>query len=305
MRPASGFLWFRPPKGIVVPATALALLALLSITGPWLVPYDPVSMSGEQLAPPSVHHWLGTDLHGRDLLARLFEGIRISLLIGLVGACVSVGIGLIYGGVSGYVGGRVDNFLMRIVDILYSLPTLLFAIVLISVFEKPLSRALLHLGLEHWIPQTRLFLLFLALGCLEWLTVARVVRGQVLVLRELPFVEASRALGQSSWKILQRQILPHLQGIVTVYVTLSVPAVILQESFLSFLGLGVQPPRASLGTLMADGAQAINPLQSAWWLLAAPGGCLALLLWSLNELGEALRDHWSQNRSGPTKEGKF
>ncbi|WP_214096229.1 ABC transporter permease [Candidatus Methylacidithermus pantelleriae] len=288
---------FRPgTKLMPVPVLCLLTLTLTSLLGPWLLPYDPITMSTKQLAPPSLEHWLGTDIHGRDLLARLFEGIRISLLVGLVGATVSVTIGVIYGAISGYAGGTVDHILMRLVDILYSLPTLLFAILLITIFEKPVTHVLATVGLVSWAPQTRLLLLFVALGCVEWLTVARVVRGQVLVLRELPFVHASRALGQTAWKIVQRQILPHLKGIVTVYLTLSVPSVILQESFLSFLGLGVQPPHASLGTLMADGAQAINPLQSPWWLLAAPGLSLGILLWSLNRIGEGLRDLWDVRR---------
>lgn len=274
-------------------ASALGILVVLvaaAVVGPWLTGYEGNRTSALQLAPPSAAHWFGTDLHGRDLLTRLLLGARISFLVGLVGAFVSLVIGVAYGMVAGYAGGRTDNAMMRVVDTLYALPSLIFVIILIAVFADPLAALLGRLGIGNVKEQAHLVLLFAGLGCVEWLTMARVVRGQVLVLRELAFVQASRTLGQSTVQILLRHLLPNLTGIILVYLTLSIPAVILQESFLSFLGLGVQAPASSLGSLMSDGAQVINPMRVSWWLLVFPGLFMALTLLSLNFLGDGLRD---------------
>ncbi|MDE1171649.1 MAG: ABC transporter permease [Verrucomicrobium sp.] len=280
--------WSDP--ALAASAVLLVLLVLAAVAGPLLTGYRYDQTSAAQFQPPSAAHWFGTDLHGRDLLTRLLYGARISFLVGLVGAFVSLVIGVSYGAMAGYLGGRIDNFMMRVVDTLYALPSLIFVIVLIAALEQPVARLFSHASDPSLRAQVRLALLFIGLGCVEWLTMARVVRGQVLVIKELPFVQASRTLGQGPWQILIRHLLPNVLGIVLVYLTLSIPAVILQESFLSFLGLGVQAPAASLGSLMADGAQVINPLRVSWWLLVFPGLFMALTLLSLNFLGDGLRD---------------
>ncbi|VVM07388.1 ABC transporter permease [Methylacidimicrobium tartarophylax] len=271
-------------------AASLAFFLLAAIFGPLLSHYSTGEISDQSLACPSPSHWMGTDIHGRDLLTRLLCGARISFLVGFFGALVSLLIGSAYGAFAGYAGGKVDRLLMQLVDLLYSLPTLIFVIVLIALLEAPLRKTLIAWQLTSLLPYSRIFLLFLALGFVEWLTMARVVRSRVLVLKEALFVQAARVLGRSPFGILRYHILPHLLGIVAVYLTLTVPTVILAESFLSFLGLGVEPPSASLGTLLADGAQAINPIRTAWWLLVFPSGMLAWTLWALNALGDKLRD---------------
>jgi len=192
-------------------------------------------------------------------------------------------IGVFYGAVSGYLGGVADAVMMRIVDILYALPYMFLVILLMVIFGR------------------NLILLFVALGAVQWLTMARIVRGQVLRLRSLPFVEASRAQGARPGHIIRRHVLPNTWGVVIVYLTLTLPAVILQESFLSFLGLGIQPPRASWGSLIADGAAVINPIRIYWWLLVFPGGMMALTLLALNFVGEGLRDAFDpRSRAGTT-----
>ena len=249
-------------------AGLLIVLIVAVLVGPLLTGYAPNATSSAQFFPPCRAHLLGTDLHGRDLLTRILCGARLSLLVGLVGATVSLVIGVAYGAISGYAGGRTDNVMMRIVDVIASLPTLIFIILLIAVLEEPVTRAFSG----------------------EWKTEARIVRGQVLVLKELSFVQAARTLGQSPLKIVFRHLVPNLLGVVIVYLTLSIPSVILQESFLSFLGLGVQAPAASLGSLKAEGVQVINPLRVSWWLLVFPGGFMAATLLALNFLGDGLRD---------------
>lgn len=242
-----------------------------------------------QFNPPSAHYWFGTDVHGRDLLARLIVGARISLLVGAVGAGVSLVIGVLWGAIAGYVGGRTDSVLMRIVDILYCLPNIMFVMVLITTMEKYFKAWVdsHQLGLSP-----RLLLLFAGLGAISWLTMARIVRGQVLTLRIRPFVDASRALGASHVRILGRHILPNVTGIIIVYLALTVPAIILYESFLSFLGLGIQPPMASWGSLIAEGANQLNPIRIYWWLIVFPAAMLVTTLLALNFLGDGLRDAW-------------
>ena len=268
---------------------SLTLIVLASIFGPWLSPYSLSEVSAARLAPPSFSHWLGTDLHGRDLLTRLLYGGRISLLVGLVGATVSLFVGVTYGLISGYLGGRTDNAMMRFVDILYALPRIILVIVLITLFDLKLKQLLDGTILSSLASHARLLLLFVGLGLVEWLTLARIVRAQVLSIKERPFVLSARLIGQTTPTILFRQILPQVLPIVLTYLTLSLPAVILEESFLSFLGLGVQAPLASWGTLLADGAALLNPIQSPWWCVLFPALLLALTLLILNFLGDQLR----------------
>jgi peptide/nickel transport system permease protein/oligopeptide transport system permease protein len=254
--------------------------------------YQPDQVSADQFANPGGKHWFGTDVHGRDLFSRVLFGTQISLLVGIVGAGVSLFIGVLWGAVAGYVGGRTDSFMMRIVDILYSMPSIILVIVLITTFETLLKSWLGRLGLGNLGNSARLLLLFIGLGAVSWLTMARIVRGQVLSLKQRPFVEASRALGAGPLRILMRQIVPNTLGVVIVYLTLTIPAVILYESFLSYLGLGIQPPMASLGSLIAEGADQINPVRIYWWLIAFPGGFLVITLLALTFVGDGLRDAW-------------
>jgi oligopeptide transport system permease protein len=219
-------------------------------------------------------HPMGTDNAGRDQLARVLQGGQISLFVGIIATLVSLAIGVSYGAISGYVGGRVDNLMMRLVDVLYSLPYVIVVIVLLSMFRSQ-------------TPRGQLTLLFIALGSVSWLTMARIVRGQVLSLKHQEFVLAARATGVSAPRIIFRHVVPNTLGPVIVYATLTIPQVMLTEAFLSFLGLGVQAPLASWGSLAADGIQniAIFP-----WQLIFPGVTMALTLFSLNFLGDGLRD---------------
>ncbi len=258
-------------RAAVVSAFFLGLVALACFAAPWLPGLAEPAAQDLRLgaAPPTLPHWLGTDELGRDALARILYGGRISLLIGLVGTLVSLLVGVSWGAVAGYVGGKLDEFMMRVVDVLYALPNIFLVIVLLVFF----SRSLL--------------MLFVALGLVQWLTLARIVRGQVLSLKQQTFVEAARALGASDRSIIFRHIVPNTLGPVVVYSTLTVPAIILQEAFLSFLGLGVQPPGASWGTLIADGARVMVLFP---WLVLFPGLALSLTLLALNFLGDGLRD---------------
>jgi len=219
--------------------------------------------------PPSAQHWLGTDTLGRDLFARTLYGGRISLTVGLVATIVALTIGVTYGAVSGFAGGKVDAVMMRIVDILYALPFAIFVILLMVFFGR------------------NIFLLFFAIGAVEWLTMARIVRGQVLSIKRMEFIEAARALGLSRRRIIFRHVVPNVLGPVIVYTTLTIPAVMLLEAFLSFLGLGVQAPMSSWGVLIEDGAE---KMEEFWWLLVFPGTLFSLTLFSLNFLGDGLRD---------------
>ncbi|WP_242524175.1 ABC transporter permease [Methylacidiphilum caldifontis] len=265
-------------------------LVLLAIIGPWLYPESLSQITNETLHPPSLRHIFGTDIHGRDLFIRILFGARISFTVGLSGSLISLFLGVSYGAIAAYAGGKIERLMMQIVDLLYSLPVLVFVIVLIALFEKPLRTFLYQAHFNYLLPYSRIILLLVGLGLVEWLTMARVVRSRVLVLKESLFVQASKVLGQNSLNILLKHILPNLAGLVVVYLTLTIPTVILEESFLSFLGLGVEPPSSSLGSLLSDGANAINPVKISWWLLFFPGLYLSLTLWSLNVFGEWLRD---------------
>jgi oligopeptide transport system permease protein len=268
----------------------LSLLVLSAFLGPLFLDADPHAPSSLQFSPPSSAHPFGTDVNGRDLLSRVLEGARISLLVGLSGALVSFTIGTAYGLVSGYVGGRVDALMMRTVEVLYAIPRLILIIIAFFVFDPILKKHLADLWEGRLIGYSKILILILSLGLIEWLTMARIVRGQVLALKNQQFVLAARSLGQSHLQIIFRHLLPNLLGVVVVYLTLTVPAVILDESFLSFLGLGVQPPQASWGSLLADGAQVINPVRSYWWLLIFPAVFMSATLLALNFLGDNLRD---------------
>jgi len=249
----------------------LALLVLAAIVGPHLAPYayDAINKDDVWAPPLTQGHLLGADSLGRDLLARLLMGLRVSLAIGLVATAVSLVIGVAWGAVAGYAGGRLDEVMMRFVDVLYSLPFIFFVILLMVTFGS------------------NIILIFVAIGAVEWLTMSRIVRGQTLTLKNKEFVEAARAAGLTSGGVIARHIVPNLLGPVVVYVTLTIPAVILAESFLSFLGLGVQPPMASLGTLIANGAQ---DMELAWWLLVFPSVVMVVTLMCFNFIGDGLRD---------------
>ncbi len=269
----------------------LAAVAFILLV-PAFSPYSPNAISDAQFQPPGASHWCGTDIHGRDLLTRLCFGARISLLVGAVGAAVSLLIGVSWGAVAGYVGGRVDAVMMRAVDILYSLPSIVFVIVLITTLEDLFKTWLATAFGPGLGASARLIFLFVGLGAVSWLTMARIVRGQVLSLNHRPFVEASRALGAGPARILWHHLLPNIFGVVIVYLTLTVPAIVLYESFLSFLGLGIQPPMASWGSLIAEGAAQLNPIRICWWLIVCPGAMMVSTLLALNFLGDGLRDAW-------------
>jgi oligopeptide transport system permease protein len=251
-------------------AVFLAALALLALLAPWLAPcrYDAVSLPDALMSPGS-SHWLGTDSLGRDLLSRLLYGARVSLAVGIVATLVSLVIGVAYGAVAGYAGGRTDGIMMRFVDVLYGLPFMFLVILIVMVAGRSMVN------------------LFIALGAVQWLTTARIVRAQVMSLKEREFVEAARALGVGTPTLIFRHIVPNLLGPVIVYTTLNVPAVMLQEAFLSFLGLGVQDPMPSWGTLIAEGARSMEVCP---WLMVFPGITFSLTLLSLNFLGDGLRD---------------
>ena len=283
-------------RRILIALIILIIVLIGAIVGPWLSPYDYETGSAAAFSPPTWQHWGGTDLLGRDVFTRMLYGARISLLVGFVGAMVSLIIGVTYGAISGYIGKKTDMMMMRFVDVLYSIPQLIFVITLISVLDLQVRRLFTQLNWLESAAQARLILLFVGLGAVEWLTMARIVRGQVLTLKERQFITASRALGQSHFLILFRHILPNLSGIILVYLTLTIPTVILRESLLSFLGIGVQAPLSSWGVMISSGAQIINPIKSYWWLLITPSIAMAVTLLALNFLGDGLRD-WLDPRS--------
>jgi oligopeptide transport system permease protein len=248
----------------------LLSLVVIAILTPWITPY---SYEEQNLAlgasAPSAQHWLGTDILGRDQLTRIMYGSRISLMVGFIATAVALTIGVLWGAIAGFVGGRTDAFMMRTVDALYALPFTIFIILLTVVFGSSM------------------LLLFLAIGAVEWLTMARIVRGQVLTIKRQEFVEAAVSMGLSPWRIISRHLIPNVLGPVIVYTTLTIPSVILLESFLSFLGLGIQPPASSWGSLISNGVETMEEFP---WLLFFPGLVLTVTLFSLNFLGDGLRD---------------
>jgi peptide/nickel transport system permease protein/oligopeptide transport system permease protein len=246
----------------------------------------------------------GTDGNGRDVFFRVLSGGRVSLIVGLCAAVVSLIIGTLVGMVAGFFGGKVDAFIMRVVDVLYSMPRVLFALVLIAALDEPIRSLLggwltaadtagniaLKESLESILPYSRTLVLILCLGMLEWLTMARIVRGQVLVLKEQQFIAAARCLGQTRRRIMFRHLLPNLWTVILTYLTLTIPIVVLDESFLSFLGLGIEEPAASWGLLLGEGAGAINLIEPRWWLPVFPALAMTATLLALNFLGDSLRD---------------
>lgn len=245
-------------------------LIIIAVLTPWIAPYSYEEQNLELGAsPPSAQHWLGTDILGRDQLTRIMYGSRISLAVGFIATAVALTIGVLWGATAGFIGGRTDALMMRIVDALYALPFTIFIILLTVVFGSSL------------------LLLFLAIGAVEWLTMARIVRGQVLAIKKQEYVEAAISMGLSPWRIISRHLIPNVLGPVIVYTTLTIPSVILLESFLSFLGLGIQPPASSWGSLISSG---VEVMEEYVWLLFFPGVVLTLTLFSLNFLGDGLRD---------------
>ncbi|MDE1939890.1 MAG: ABC transporter permease subunit [Alphaproteobacteria bacterium] len=269
-------------KAAVVSMVLLGIITLMALFAPLLSQYsfeatnwNVVSCAPDWWPDSTVicnaggTHWFGTDSVGRDLFVRVLYGARVSLAVGLVATLVSLLIGVFYGAIAGYVGGLLDEIMMRVVDVLYSLPFIFFVIILMVIFHRSL------------------FLLFLAIGAVEWLTMARIVRGQTLSIKHKEFIEAARAGGVGPLAIILRHVIPNLLGPVIIYVTLTIPDVILAESFLSFLGLGVQEPLTSWGVLIADGA---NQMEIAPWMLIFPALFMAVTLFCFNFIGDGLRD---------------
>ncbi len=264
--------WYRLKQNrlAIIGLVILLVMVTIALLTPWIAPY---SYEAQDLnlgaAPPSIRHWLGTDTFGRDLLTRIMYGSRVSLAVGFLATAVSLIIGVAWGTISGYSGGRTDSIMMRIVDILYALPFIIFVILLMVVFGR------------------NLFLLFMAIGAVEWLTMARIIRGQVLSIREKEYIDSAIMTGVSKWRIITRHVIPNTIGPIIVYTTLTIPDVILLESFLSFLGLGIQPPMCSWGLLINYGVETMEEFP---WLLIFPGIALSVTLFSLNFLGDGLRD---------------
>jgi len=264
------WLRLRRNKLAVLGLVVLVLFVAIALLTPWIAPYSYQAQDLELGAsPPSAAHWLGTDIFGRDLLTQIMYGGRISLAVGFVATSVALLIGVTWGAIAGYVGGRTDAVMMRLVDILYALPFMIFIVLLSVVFGR------------------NMLLLFLAIGAVEWLTMARIMRGQVQSLRQQEFVEAAISLGLPPATLIRRHVVPNALGPIIVYTTLTIPNVMLLEAFLSFLGLGIQPPQTSWGLLISYGAETMEEYP---WLLIFPGLALALTLFSLNFLGDGLRD---------------
>ena len=248
----------------------LLFMIIVALLTPWIAPYSYEAQNLDLGAtPPSADHWLGTDIFGRDVLTQIMFGGRISLAVGFIATAVALLIGVTWGAIAGYVGGRVDAVMMRLVDILYALPFMIFIVLLMVVFGR------------------NILLLFLAIGAVEWLTMARIMRSQVQSLRQQEFVEAAVSVGLSPAAIIRKHVVPNALGPIIVYTTLTIPSVMLLEAFLSFLGLGIQPPATSWGLLISYGAETMEEYP---WLLIFPGCALTLTLFSLNFLGDGLRD---------------
>jgi oligopeptide transport system permease protein len=272
VRPVSAAYRLRANPGAACALGIIVVLIALALLGPWLNPNNIESLDWAHVAaePGWIgSHWFGTDRLGRDLFVRTLEGTRVSLAVGLAASAISLAVGISYGAVAGYAGGRTDQLMMRFIEVLSGLPLIFFVIFLTVVFGRSQ------------------YLLFLTIGAVGWLTMARIVRGQTLSIRQREFIEAAVASGASSARIIVKHVVPNLLGPVIVYATLTVPQIILFESFLSFLGLGVQEPHASLGTLIAEGA---GEMEAAPWILLVPGSFLAILLLCLNIFGDGLRD---------------
>jgi oligopeptide transport system permease protein len=264
--------WYRlrHNKMAVISVGIVIVFSIVALLAPYISPYPFDQIDFHRIGhSPSWSHWFGTDDLGRDLFTRVLYGMGVSISVGLVATFVSLIIGVLWGSISGYIGGKVDYWMMRFVDIMYSLPYMFFVIILMTVFGRDI------------------IILYLALGAVQWLTMARIVRGQVLSLKHKEFIEAAESMGIRHRNIILRHLIPNTLGPVIIYVTLTVPRIILEEAFLSFLGLGVQAPMASLGSLTSDGAQAMELYP---WLLIGPSVILATLLFSLNYLGDGLRD---------------
>lgn len=258
----------------VLGAVLLALIGFACFALPPILGLDPDTTDPvRQKLPPSVEHWFGTDSLGRDFLAQVLVGGQTSLLVGLAATLASVLVGVLYGAIAGYYGGKVDDVMMRLVDFLYGIPYMFLVIIIMLMFAETARGEALPV--------------FLALGLVEWLTMARVIRGQVLTLRRREFVLAAKLLGARGPRIILVHLLPNALGVILVYATLTVPSVIILESFLSFLGLGV---KLSWGQLISEGVSVVNPIRSYWWLLVWPGSLLGLTLFSLNFVGDGLRD---------------
>ena len=257
-------------RAAMIGGITVVILIALAVFAPWIAPY---SYSYQNLdlgaSPPSAEHLLGTDVLGRDLLSRLLYGARISLLVGFVATGVALVIGVSWGIVAGYFGGRVDSVMMRIVDVLYGLPFIIFIILLMVIFGR------------------NIWLLFAAIGAVEWLTMARIVRAQVIGLKNQEFVQAAQVMGVGNLSMFRRHILPNILGPIAVYATLTIPQVMLLEAFLSFLGLGIQPPMSSWGTLIRYG---VESMEEHYWLLIYPGLTFTITLFALNFFGDGLRD---------------
>ena len=283
----------RKNKMALLGSIFIILLIGFSFIGPFFLEdnYYTYQELEQKMQGPNKEYILGTDHLGRDQLGRIIKGGQISLMVGLVATVVSLTIGIGYGTISGYFGGNIDRFMMRIVDILYSLPFTIF-VILLMVFAKDLGDSIdtwfKEIGSNYSISgQWNMLLLFIAIGAVEWLTMARIVRGQVLSLRKQEFIEACISLGLPTHRIIFRHMVPNVLGPVIVYTTLTIPAVMLLEAFLSFLGLGVQPPTPSWGLLIKDGA---DRMREAPWMLVYPGAMFALALFSFNFVGDGLRD---------------
>jgi oligopeptide transport system permease protein len=256
----------------VASGLAIGLMVVVTLLGPLFNPNDARTLDWGHIAvPPALlnGHWFGTDRLGRDLFVRTLAGARVSIAVGLVASLISVLIGVTYGAIAGYLGGSADHFMMRLIEILSGLPLIFFVIFLTVIFGRSES------------------LLFISIGAVGWLTMARIVRGQALSIRRQDYIAAAIVTGVRTPRIIARHVIPNLLGTVIVYATLTVPQIILFESFLSFLGLGIQEPGTSLGTLISEGA---GEMEAAPWMLLVPGGFLAVLLLSLNILGDGLRD---------------
>lgn len=264
------FMRLRNNKMAMMGLCVLVFFIVIALLTPFIAPY---TYEGQNLelgaTAPSSQHWLGTDSLGRDQLTRIMYGSRVSFMVGFIATAVALLIGVLWGATAGFIGGRLDAIMMRIVDALFALPFTIFIILLTVIFGSSMV------------------LLFIAIGAVEWLTMARIVRGQVLGIKQQEFVEAAVSMGLSPWQIITRHLIPNVLGPIIVYTTLTIPSVILLESFLSFLGLGIQPPQSSWGSLISSG---VETMEEHPWLLIFPGLALSLTLFSLNFLGDGLRD---------------